>query len=196
MASFPKRKESMLKVVDAVSKQCDKLCIWLNEYDEVPDELGKYGNLDVRLGGADNIKDAGKFAFLDKYYDCYYLTIDDDINYPPNYVQRITRNIDRYGRKCVISYHGHLNLNGRHRYFGFYDTLEKDHLCNSRLGTGVTGLVPSQIRLPVLTMEQLHEIDTDQSLSVWALNNGIPMICCAHRKGWMTNIQIGGVKFD
>ena len=203
MASFPKRKESMLKVVESISKQCDVLCLWLNEYNEVPIELQRYNNLDIRLDkdfGRLNIKDAGKFAFLDKYYDCYYLTIDDDINYPKNYVHMLTRNIDRYGRKCIIAYHGH----GRYptykkyhyKYIAFYETLNEDHLVNIRTGTGVTGFVPNEIHIPILTIDRLHTIDTDVSFGVWANNNNISMICCAHRAGWLKNIKIGNIRYD
>ena len=193
MASFPKRKESMLKVVESIFKQCDVLCLWLNEYSEIPNELNKYKNLDIRLGGTNgNIKDAGKFAFLDKYYDCYYMTIDDDIEYPHNYVQSLTRNIDRYGRKCIIAYHGHgrypMYKKYHYKYIAFYETLNEDHLVNIRTGTGVTGFVPNEIHVPILSIDRLHTIDTDVSFGVWANNNNISMICCAHHSGWLKNI--------
>lgn len=175
--------------------------MWLNEYSEIPKELLQYKNLDIRLGDPKyNIKDAGKFAFLDAYYDCYYMTIDDDIEYAPDYVAKMTMNIDRYGRKCIVAYHGHgkyPKYNRYHyKYVAFYDTLDQDHLVNVRTGTGVTGFVPSEIKIPILSVERLFKIDTDVSLGVWANNNNVSMICCAHKKGWLKNIQIDGIKYD
>lgn len=39
MASFPLRKTGMLNTIQALLPQCDIFCLWLNEYDEVPDEI-------------------------------------------------------------------------------------------------------------------------------------------------------------
>ena len=42
MASFPFRKEWMLKCIEKLIPQCDNFYLWLNEYKEIPEELKKF----------------------------------------------------------------------------------------------------------------------------------------------------------
>jgi hypothetical protein len=42
MASFPHRKEWMLKCIERLIPQCDNFYLWLNEYKEIPKELLKF----------------------------------------------------------------------------------------------------------------------------------------------------------
>ncbi len=51
MASQPHRKEQMLKVVEALLPQCTRICIALNEYDQVPQELLRDNKITVILAG-------------------------------------------------------------------------------------------------------------------------------------------------
>jgi len=83
MASFPPRKKSMLYVVNKLLPQCDKICIYLNEYDSIPKELDN-DKIEVVIGKED-LKENGRLKFVEKYNDSYYLTVDDDIDYPKDY---------------------------------------------------------------------------------------------------------------
>jgi hypothetical protein len=56
------------------------------------------------------VGDRGKFRALDlsrrEHPNGYFLSVDDDILYPPDYVQRSVEAIDRYERAAVVAYHG------------------------------------------------------------------------------------------
>lgn len=95
LATFPLRRGIMLETVRAISGQVDQLRIALNEYTEIPDELTAYGNV-VAIIPERNIKDVGKF-FFDVAPDDIIFTIDDDISYPPDYIERTLAQADAMG---------------------------------------------------------------------------------------------------
>lgn len=111
MATHPLRKKIYVNAVYELLPYCDRFCICFNGYDEIPDNLppsnkiiaalanGKNGN-PIDLGCNNKMMWAGDFPG-------YYATVDDDIDYPPNYICSLKAKIDCYGRRAICSYHGH-----------------------------------------------------------------------------------------
>lgn len=101
MATQPYRKAQMLRAVNQLLPQCDKLCICLNGYNSVPAELPKSDKIITVLANDSNgIPDLGcdnKMYWLGDYPG-YYATVDDDISYPPNYIETLRRKVDEYNR--------------------------------------------------------------------------------------------------
>lgn len=189
MASFPARKNGMLKVISQLLKQCDRLCIWLNDYKEVPSELKSYpsNKLEVMLAKENScLKENGRYLMANKYPDAYLLTVDDDLNYPPNYVQKMVEQIDRYGQKCIMAFHGtQFDASMKEIWFPFSHTVPMNVQVH-RVGGGVMGFVPSQINFKCPSIEQLKSWDGDASISVWATNNGIKKYVIAHSNIYIT----------
>ncbi|RZD47301.1 MAG: hypothetical protein CXT66_06950, partial [Methanobacteriota archaeon] len=107
MASFPPRRERMVRVVKRILPQIDRLNIYLNDYEEVPPELINE-KITVVLGkDADgDLRDNGKFYFLDEVEPGFHFTIDDDIEYPRDYIQKMILKIEQYGRHALVGIHG------------------------------------------------------------------------------------------
>ena len=103
VASY-KRINSLIKTIESIYHQCDEINICLNNYDgDIPKQF-----LDekINLIFTDNSKgDAFKFLNLENS-DGYYLTIDDDLIYPPNYVEYMISNCKKYNNKKIIALHG------------------------------------------------------------------------------------------
>ena len=60
--------------------------------------------------------DNAKFFYLQFQKEpCYYLTCDDDLFYPGNYVEKMIADIERYG--CIVSYHGRRFTDGIPDYY-------------------------------------------------------------------------------
>jgi len=98
IASLPERKEQLINTIKSLINQVDEINICLNNYLECPYEHPK-----VNYFYSDNVfGDAGKFMFLDNF-EGYYFSCDDDIIYPPTYIQDTIKEVDKYG---VVSYHG------------------------------------------------------------------------------------------
>ena len=188
MSSFPARKDGMLNVIKILLPQCDKMCLWLNDYDKIPDELKQFDKkkLEVKLAKEYScLKENGRYTWINKYREWYYLTVDDDINYPPNYVKKIIQNIDKYDQKAIVAYHGTRFINGKEVYYPFQRNVPKNIQVH-RVGGGVMGFVPSQIGFQCPGIGELSTWDGDASISVWATLNRIKKYVIAHNQTFLT----------
>ena len=86
MASYPPRKHVLLQAIASLSPQVDRLCLVLNEYQEIPKELAQFKNLDPVIPEED-VKDIGKFYFPAEPDD-FVALVDDDFRYPSDYIAR------------------------------------------------------------------------------------------------------------
>ncbi len=139
LASFPPRQAALRQVVASLLDQVDRIYIDLNQYEEVPAFL-KHPRITVKVGGED-LRDNGKFYFVPDVQEGYVFTVDDDIVYPPDYVQALIRKIELYGRKAIVGLHGTIFANPLVTYFAdrtllhFKHPLERDRIVD-QLGTG------------------------------------------------------------
>lgn len=99
MATLPDRVEMMEKAVMSIYDQVDELVIALNGHKEIPDvcrlDKIKYYELDNSMG------DLAKFYDV-AYYQGYIFTIDDDLIYPPDYVETYIKKIDQYHQPVTV----------------------------------------------------------------------------------------------
>ncbi len=189
MASFPPRRDRMLRVVSCLLPQVDQLNIYLNEYDEVPEELIDE-RIKVVLGkdGAGDLRDNGKFSFLNELKRGYHFTVDDDIIYPPDYVQKLILKIEQYGRQALVGVHCVLFDQPIERFFkgrtvyGFYREQIRDVFVNL-IGTGTLAYHTDTIKLELDTFTE-HGM-ADVFVSIIAKKNGIPIVSTARPMGWL-----------
>lgn len=164
MATFPPRYDVAKKVIRRVAGQVDRLWVYVNDEDPTsetlcyPDWVGTTPpNVRVRLGSRaiGSISDCGKFYGVEDLPHCYHLTLDDDICYPEDYVQRLVEAIKRHGRKVVCGYHGCLipdeqissyYESGQKQKIHFRQQLDEDRPAHL-LGTGVCGYHTSALKL-------------------------------------------------
>jgi hypothetical protein len=176
----------------------DILRLWLNDY---PDKLVEQIPVDDRINviragegcAYPNIKSHGKLYGIQDWTG-YWLTGDDDIRFPPNYVVSMVSGIERHGRKAICSYHG--------GFFPIDETGLINHPCPRRacerrtfeelcvedvqchiLGNGIMGCYPSAIGLTYTPPTNCLEGD-DENIAVWAQQNEVPLIRLAHRARW------------
>lgn len=193
MASFPPRRERMLRVVSSLLPQVDRLNIYLNDYEIVPKEL-EDSRIHVVLSkdGAGDLRDNGKFYFLSELDHGYHFTVDDDIIYPPDYIQKLILKIEQYDRRALVGVHGVLFDQPIQRFFvgrtvyGFYREQIRDAFVNL-LGTGTLGYHTDTIRF------QFDEFTArgmaDVFAAIQAKRLGIPMICVKREKGWLESMD-------
>ena len=202
MASIPSRKTGMLEVVREMLPQCDRLCLYLNNYGKIPKELPKSEKLTIVLAGAGgkhpDMGSQGKHFWLDDYPDGYYLTVDDDIFYPDDYASRMVQAIEKYSRKAIITVHGTSyrldaagNIPGRDldRAYKIYHNYSKKcpadlyvHCC----GNGCTGFCPAELGMTcAVTKGPMHSGD-DGDIALFAQANRIPIVRMATDENWLT----------
>ena len=190
VASY-KRINSLIKTIESIYHQCDEINICLNNYDgDIPKQF-----LDekINLIFTDNSKgDAFKFLNLENS-DGYYLTIDDDLIYPPNYVEYMISNCKKYNNKKIITLHGKnfdefpiiSYYNSKKQIYHFLDEQNKDIKVQYG-GTGVMCFHTSLLKTSIEYFKYPNMAD------VWignlAKNNNLEIICVSRPKNFITQI--------
>lgn len=187
MATFPERLEAMQDVVKAILPQVDKLKVYLNGYEAVPEFLN-HEKVEAILG--EDLGDAGKF-YRNEEWDGYVICIDDDLEYPPNFVDGLLHGIEKYKRQAVVSYHGRtLKATPIASYYrksceALYrclSELKKDQVAHI-LGTGVMGYHSSTIRPAIEDFPKPNMADI--WLGLKAQREGVPMVVLRHQEGYI-----------
>lgn len=191
IATMPGRETGLQVVLDALSPQADEIFVYLNRFETVPPGLTFAEN--VRFFTGPDQGDRGKFLFIEGF-EGYYLTCDDDIEYPPFYVSHIVDGIERYGRKAAVGWHGSIFQPDFSDYYDpksrrvlAYYSRRSDDTSVHLLGTGAAGFHTSTISLepsdfPVPNMG-------DVWLALRAQQFGIPMVVLAHEGGLASPID-------
>lgn len=182
------RMESLLKTVESIYNQCDELNIFLNDfYGEIPqifldDKINIYFS-DNRFG------DALKFARLEDS-EGYYLTIDDDLIYPENYVDYMVARCKEYSNQRVITLHGRKfqsfpiqsYYKSHSEYYHCLQPMRKNVLVQFG-GTGVMCFHTSLLKIP------FHFFELPNMADIWVgkycIENNIEIICITHPKDFL-----------
>lgn len=194
MASYPLRKEGMLKTMASLLPQCDCFCLYLNEYEEVPKEIYEFPEeqiekLTVKVNGK-NLKDYGKFFWFGQFTG-YYLTVDDDLSYSNDYCQTLVEAMKRKKNKAIVGMHGNdftileksfVAAKTCHPFSGE----EKIDVPIDCVGTGAAAFYPANMRKDfrdkLLEHYDLDE-DLDMSASILAKSEKKLLFRVASKKG-------------
>jgi hypothetical protein len=105
LASIPPREESLRKVVEALLPQVSGMGVYLNNYGAVPAFLNHPKIQVARSQKHGDVRDNGKFFFLDKTKATFYATVDDDIAYPENYIAELVSATKMLGATNAVGVH-------------------------------------------------------------------------------------------
>jgi glycosyltransferase involved in cell wall biosynthesis len=200
VASIPERESSLRTTILSVIDQCDQVNVYLDRYESVPQFLQRYsGKCKVVLSRQrPGLRDNGKFLGLEELkergQDAYYLTIDDDIVYPPDYVNAMLKQIDAHGRKCAVGVHGVILRDSPSGYFSdrrivytFTKALEQARVVNL-LGTGTLAFHTSTLR--GLGLSAFKDTGmADLFFAIHCKSAGVPLLCVARHEGWLVDLN-------
>ncbi len=191
IASIPEREISLRETLTSITTQADQVFLSLNDYTERPDWMDAFPNVTATVREV-NDGDSEKFAGVDDW-DGYFISIDDDILYPPDYIDRLRQGLDKWGHDHAVGFHGGVTLgwNGFHvtasgKRVRCLDDLDEDDPDINVLGTGAMGLHTAKI--PIWREIFRHPNMADVQFACHAHIFGIPMACLSHRKGWLRDI--------
>lgn len=148
--------------------------------------------------------DNGKFFALQGIEkDCYFLTIDDDLIYPPDYVSKMIQKIEQYNRRAIVSALGRIMIQppinsyystkNRRHYFHTFEHTKKDQRCQI-LGTGVMGWHSSAYKPNIEDFKKPNMADIYMGLV--AQRDKIPMIAIEKPANWLYHLPITESIFD
>ena len=183
MASIPEREEGMLATVERLLPYCDYFDVCLNNYPNY-----HYPTLDdpkitiIRTREDQKVGARGKF-YLAHRTPGYHLTVDDDIDYPYDYVPKLIAGVERYGRKAVVGVHGKIFTYPESHILLNYANEQPQDWPVHMLGTGTIAWHGNLMALPWHAMQPGK---VDDQVAAYAQDNSVPMIVLAHPGGgWM-----------
>lgn len=193
LSTIYKRKENLSTIIPNILEQCDVLHINLIGYDENPHFNSSkiiYHSLPTGTGAE------SKF---NHYLECnssdYYLTIDDDILYPKNYVDKIIRK----GELITCLHGGFWNLSVSKNFrkyrktYNFKDELKKDTEVHFG-GTGTMCIKGELLDIPKNYFK--HKNMVDPYLSVLANKQKVPIVSVKREKNWLKDLNDFGEKIN
>lgn len=192
LATYPAREKNLAQVVASLLPQCDVLSIYLNEYEYVPDYL-KDKKIHITMGrdAAGNLKDNGKFFNVADYAEGFHIFVDDDIRYPPDYVERLIGGIRHFGYRAIVGFHGTIYETPLGSYVRDRTVLPFYGACPStfvdQLGTGTTGYHTSTFTVDFSAFETTGLAD------LWFAKNaaerGVPLVALERPGDWLRGME-------
>ncbi|MBL4807067.1 MAG: hypothetical protein JKY31_07225 [Rhodobacteraceae bacterium] len=194
MATFPARIETLEIALTSLAPQVDEIHLVLNEYDEVPAFLAKFGNVNPVLRGED-FKDVGKFVPRPAPDDFVFL-VDDDLQYHQRYCDWMIERASEIGAdKFVIGLHGSIyQVFGEHtsrkRKLFYYSKSLRQSVCVDELGTG-TVLALGKNVAPLEYMASSQKF-VDVRFAKWCFENGLQQVAVARPRKLIRTIRNSG----
>lgn len=197
LCSIPERQELLKVVLESLAPQVDKIYLYLDRYEEVPEFVSKLGT-EVTVFSSDvhpGLRDNGKFLALSELSgEFYYFTADDDIEYPADYVNSMLKKLNEYDNKVVVGVHGVIvgdhsesYFDGRRKVFRFDKRQEKDVFVNN-LGTGTTAFHSRLV--PDLNVDFFERSGmADLYLSLFCKKMNVPMVCVQRPDDWLIELS-------
>ena len=127
-----------------------------------------------------------------------YYTTDDDIIYPPDYVEKMLNFYNSFAIfNCIVGIHGCIYIDAfdgdqsKRKVFSFTQGLLRPRVVN-QLGTGTVFLKADQ--LPSLKYMDGSQRFVDVRFSRYMLENEIGMICVPREKNWLREVSSGSME--
>lgn len=188
VASIPDRKALLAKTLESIIDQVDHIFVHLNHYRTVPAFLQNPKISITRSQEFGDLRDTGKFLSLERVpSNSIFFSIDDDIIYPSDYVEKMCETLAHSNYECVVGVHGVVYPRKTQSFFDrisfhFMRELPCD-LPVSLLGTGTiafpAGLIrPKMSHFPTHGMADIH-------FAKLAKLKGIPLIARSREDNWL-----------
>lgn len=184
--TIPQRFHNLEKSIISLRNQVDEIRIFLNGFNAIPSRVYMVG---ARLYWSQDEWPAGERGkFHNAPENCYFLTFDDDMIYPPKFVETLKNKLQQFDNKIVAGFHGKtytkLPINSFYKDFtNVYPVLkevETDTWVNV-IGTGCQ-MIHTSLYKPDPT-QWPHAGMSDIYYSIELQKRNIPALVVAHKAG-------------
>lgn len=192
MATMPDRLSYVQNVVETIRPQVDVLRVYLNNFEGIPGFL-KPEEACLSRDAAGDLGDAGKFYWIEdqeKHNYTHYLTLDDDLGYPDDYVERLKYEFDARKGCAIVGVHGSefsdpledfvTSRQNRCRFYEGLDRARSVHI----LGTATT--MWSRGTLEISRADFPKRNMGDLQLAIAAQNQAVPLVAISRPAQWIT----------
>lgn len=180
LATIKARKETLQQVVDSLRFQVDVVRVYGNDY------LPKVEGDNVEVYSGIDYTDNSKFFWLPDS-EGVYLSCDDDIIYPTNYVETILTAFKKYPNTW-ITFHGRRLLGENLPYYTGHKTyqclrsVDADYIIDVP-GTGVSAFHTNTIKFDIREWQDYRMSDLLAGLEL--AKKKIRIICLQHKMFWI-----------
>lgn len=197
MATYPGRFDTLQEVVMALLPQLDKLYVYVNGADSIPECL-KHEKIVALLGKNHDgdLSATGKIYPLKLIKKGYYFTFDDDFIYPDNYVSNLIDAIDKFNRKAVVTVHGSLFAPDVDWYYERSKGYAVRQALNEYKFIHLPGSATVAFHTSTLKVQYEdfpREPMVDLRFGTLALEQNVPIIAIPRPKGWIKFLELEGL---
>jgi len=123
---------------------------------------------------------------------CLYVSVDDDIAYPPDYVARLRAGLRAWSQRAVVGFHGSILHRPLESYRKDRTKFSLDSRLNSRrvvdvLGCGTVMFDTAFLNFDVRGWPQVNK--NDLYLAIEATRAGLPLVCLAREKHFLRPLE-------
>lgn len=186
MATMPQRVKGAIKTVESIYDQADIIRIYLNGYDEIPEEF-KRDKIEIYQG--EDLKSTGKL-FKAMTPNEYYFTMDDDIIFPPTYADDMIKTLKEHNDKAFISCGGKILKKGKKRSYFRDITLSLHALKNVSKNTFVQVIIncsglfnTNNVKIDYTKFKYLYMDDIEVSIQLQ--EQKVPALVRAHKANYL-----------
>lgn len=199
MSTIAWREPGLASVVATIVPQVDWLNVFLQGYDRVPDCL-RHEKItvvrDISARESAHLGASAKFHWLwqGAVAEGYHFQIDDDIEYPSDYVRYCVQKIDEYGRRAVVGFHGAIYKTKMRNYFRdrqtwhFSRANDVDRFVHI-LGTGTASFHTSALKLTRSDFALPNSCDL--YLGIACQRQRVPVVCLAREADYLKPLPLG-----
>ena len=192
MATIPERKRLLPHVISSIIDQVDRLCVYLNGHEAVPECLNHPKITWAWSKDNGDLGAAGKFFFLEDADKGYYLSLDDDFYYPDDYVYKMVTTMKKYDDRVATCVHGSIFGDPLEWYFDRTAQYRSKIgiSCDKFITLAGTGTVAfSSERLPLCFDPFFPQIKCDAIFSLLAYQQGMPIVSVARPHKWLQSLE-------
>ena len=184
MATIPERVEIAKKAVNSIIDQVDIVRVYLNNFNKIPEFVENNPKIEYVFGKEDLNATGKHYWALNP--DEYYFTIDDDLEYPPTYVEDHIKFLNKFDDKIIVSLHGNILPETpfytlwKHPNYMRYGCLKRiDKSLQSHLGgQGVAVRNTNFVKIDIKKFK--HHFMDDIEVAIQAQEQNIPIIVREH----------------
>ena len=137
IATMPSRADTFAVVLAKILPQVEWLYVFFDKYPAIPDIANHPKIVPLHASHANDIAGDGKFLGAELHAEpCLYFCFDDDIDYPANYVEVLTRALYRQNLAAVVGLHA-ISFIPPHRSY------MRDPSCGPSFQRGRAGRIPA-----------------------------------------------------